>query len=130
MQRYSRQREAILNYLKNTTAHPDAETVYNALRPDFPNLSLGTVYRNLKELTQDGTIASLGVFCDRERFDARTDTHTHAICSRCGKVIDVDEVRMPDGIVEEAAKLTDFKIETANLQFIGICAQCQNCRKE
>ena len=130
MKRYSKKRQAILDLLHQTTEHPSAESIYRQLKPVYPDLSLGTVYRNLKELAEDGTIASVTVVNDRERFDGRTDPHTHAICSECGKIIDLDGITLPPELLLRAGEASDFSITYAKLQFVGVCDECRKSREK
>ena len=88
--KYSKQREMIMEYLKSTTAHPTAETVYMNVRSTNPKLSLGTVYRNLKLLSEAGEIQRLSCGDGIDRFDATVAPHCHFLCDRCGSVQDVD----------------------------------------
>ena len=83
-QNYSRKREAILDTLRSTKTHPTAEWVYLQLKSQYPDLSLGTVYRNLSQFKEDGTIVSLGVVNGQEHFDGDISPHSHFICSHCG----------------------------------------------
>lgn len=124
MKRYSKKRQAIIDCLKNTKEHPSAEWVYNRLKPEFPDLSLGTVYRNIKEFEDEGELCTVAVVAGKERFDARTDSHTHAVCAKCGKIIDVDEVKLPPELAEQVKKLTGFSVKSSNLQFTGLCSDC------
>ena len=130
MKRYSKKRQAILDLLKQTKEHPGAESIYRQLKPIYPDLSLGTVYRNLKEMEEDGTIASVAVVGDRERFDGRTDPHTHAICTECGKIIDLDEITLPPELLSRAVEASEFSIAYAKLQFVGICDDCRKARQK
>ena len=85
--RYSRKREAILNAIQSTDCHPSAEWVYQTLKPTHPDLSLGTVYRNLVLFQQQGLIQSIGVVKGQERFDGCIAPHSHLICTCCGAVM-------------------------------------------
>lgn len=125
MKRFSKKRESIIELLKGTKEHPSAEWVYEKLKPVYPKLSLATVYRNLNQLVQRGEIRSLGVINDKERFDYQTAPHTHAICVKCGKVIDVMEVKLSEDLVSEAKRITNFDINYSDLQFYGICDKCK-----
>ena len=80
IQRFSKKRQAIYDCLRSTTSHPTADWIYHQLHPDFPDLSLGTVYRNLSQLKNAGLIQSVGVVAGQERFDANISPHTHLIC--------------------------------------------------
>lgn len=127
--RYSKKRERIKECLKGTKEHPSAEWIYNTLKPEMPDLSLGTVYRNLNELRETGEIISVAVVLDKERFDATTEPHTHAICERCGKIIDVDDVTIPEELLEKAKTVTGFTVLSSKLQFIGLCEECKKKEK-
>lgn len=123
--RYSRKRESILQCLQDTKEHPGAEWVYKKLKPMYPDLSLATVYRNMNELVEEGKLCSVGVVLDKERFDARTEPHTHAICARCGKILDVDEIALTPDMAAQIQSLPDFTVAYSQLQLIGLCAECQ-----
>ena len=92
--RYSKKREAILTAIRSSDAHPSAEWIYHTLKSTHPDLSLGTVYRNLLFFQQNGTIQSVGVVNGQERFDAVTAPHSHFVCTSCGAVIDLHRIPM------------------------------------
>ena len=79
----SRKRDAILACVRATTCHPSAEWVYQRLKPTIPDLSLGTVYRNLSMFKDEGLVISVGTVGGLERFDGNTKPHTHFVCARC-----------------------------------------------
>ena len=83
MIRYSKKREAILNAIRSTTCHPSAEWIYQTLKPTHPDLSLGTVYRNLVFFQQQGQVQSVGVVNGQERFDGNTAPHELTFYGRC-----------------------------------------------
>ena len=118
--RYSRKREAILNAIQSTDCHPSAEWVYQTLKPTHPDLSLGTVYRNLVLFQQQGLIQSIGVVKGQERFDGRTHPHAHFICEKCGRVDDVDAV-LPETLVTGEMP---GEVRSWALTFYGICRCC------
>lgn len=125
MQRYSKNREAILSCLRGTKSHPTAEWIYTQLKPEYPDLSLATVYRNLALLKDNGVIRSVGVVDGQERFDATTELHPHAFCSRCGAVIDLPHVAaIPQAAINAVEEETGFAVAEAVLQFTGLCAEC------
>ena len=93
--RYSKKREAILAALRGTRTHPTAEWIYQTLKPEHQDLSLGTVYRNLALFQRQGLVRSVGVVDGHERFDAFTAPHSHFVCSCCRSVIDLPEL-LPD----------------------------------
>ena len=119
--RYSRQRELIYQTLLGTTGHPTAEMVYQWLKPENPNLALGTVYRNLNLLAEEGSIARMAF--PVERYDASTLPHTHFRCRRCGSVHDLEEPydRQLD---RRAAEESEHRIEGHELLYFGVCAAC------
>lgn len=119
-----RKRNAILAYLKDTVSHPSAEMVFAQLKPEIPDLSLGTVYRNLSMFKQQGIIASLGSVNCVERFDYNTTPHVHFICSECADVIDMPNIKVPEQLVQTAAEATGGMVSSCQLSFTG---QCQHC---
>lgn len=127
--RYSKKREAILSALQNTKTHPSAEWVYQTLKPTHPDLSLGTVYRNLALFRQQGAVKSVGVVDGQERFDADTSNHHHFVCERCGSVLDLEFAPQGeeqwDGAVSGQYK---FKVTHHELTFYGTCQLCQTAQ--
>lgn len=125
--RYSKKREAILSALRGTKSHPSAEWVYQTLKPTHPDLSLGTVYRNLALFRQQGMIQSVGVVNGQERFDADTSLHHHFVCERCGSVLDLDfRQEQEDSWDQAVSEQYGFKTLRHELIFYGICKTCQN----
>ena len=124
MKRYSRKREAILQALRSTDTHPSAEWVYTKLKPEFPDLSLATVYRNIAEFLEEGTIVSVGSVAGQERYDAETRPHTHFICDTCGAVIDVESKIDTAAINDTVEKSIGAQIMRHELYFRGKCANC------
>lgn len=121
--KYSRQREAVLTYLRSTKSHPTAETVYLQIRKEFPRISLGTVYRNLNLLAEQGEILRLSCGDGVEHFDATVRPHHHFICRKCGVIMDLE---MPpiDSIDEMADENFSGKIEGHEIYFYGTCNNC------
>ena len=122
--RYSKKREAILNAIQSTKTHPSADWVYQQLKPEHPDLSLGTVYRNLEFFRQHGTIQSVGVVKGQERFDATTAPHTHFVCSGCGCVIDLDDIRLDDALNQQVCEKYGLAVSRHELTFHGLCQTC------
>lgn len=121
--KYSRQREAILRYLRSTTSHPTAEKIYLRIREEFPKLSLGTVYRNLHLLAEHGDILRLNCGDGVEHFDAIVEPHNHFICRTCGSIYDL-QMNATESIDREAEKHFSGKIEGHEVYFYGTCNQC------
>ena len=119
-----RKRNAILAYLRSTDVHPSADMVYAHLKPDIPDLSLGTVYRNLSMFRQQGTIASLGAVNGVERFDGNTMPHVHFICTGCSAVIDMPQLQVPQKMTQTAEIMLGGKVDACQLTFTGLCGSC------
>lgn len=124
IRRFSRKREAIKNVLAGTKSHPDAEWVYSKLKPDFPDLSLATVYRNLCEMKKSGEIQSVAFFAGRERFDAVTRKHSHFICDSCGSISDFDIIGHDIFLDQYAQENFDGRIDFHTVVFHGLCKDC------
>lgn len=121
---------AILNTLRETDRHPTAEWVYAQLRPKYPNLSLGTVYRNLKLFCETGKAVSVGVINGQEHFDGQTAPHAHFVCEKCGAVLDVaEEAFRPEELLRQLPDM-GWKAHSASLVFRGVCKECRRLEKE
>jgi Fur family peroxide stress response transcriptional regulator len=123
--KHSRQREAIKNYLMQTNEHPTADTVYRYIRNEYPNISLGTVYRNLNLLAQQGEILKIDCQDGCDHFDGNVKPHNHFLCTRCGRVLDLD-MESIDYINEIAGANFAGKIEGHEMFFYGVCPNCIN----
>ncbi len=128
MPKYSRQREAIREFLAARYDHPTAETVYRNLREEFPNISLGTVYRNLTLLTELGEIRKLSTGAGPDRFDGNTSPHYHFICNGCGCVLDLG-VSGLDHINILAGQNFEGVVEGHLTYFYGKCPSCTKNKK-
>ena len=119
-QRFSQQRERIYEAVRTSMEHPSAQMGYDALRPEMPRLSLGTVYRNLHQMAQEGRLRELeGPVA---RFDAVLPSHTHIRCVRCGQVADLE---LPyDPALDREAAGDGWVITGHELVFNGICPAC------
>ena len=122
MKNYSRQREAIANALQNTTEHPTASVVYETVKETIPNISLGTVYRNLAALAEEGKIKQLSVGDSSDHFDGDISPHSHFYCEKCRRVSDVSYVA--DGAYPELEKDYGFKVKASSLVLCGVCKDC------
>ena len=123
--KYSRQREAIRNFLMTRRDHPTADVVYSSVRDEFPNISLGTVYRNLTLLADRGEISRLRLGDGADHFDADTSPHYHFVCTDCGKVIDLDleSIRSMDVLNGQDV---DGNLIAGNVTyFYGTCSACR-----
>ena len=128
MLKYSKQRESIKNFLVTRYDHPTAETVYLNIRREFPNISLGTVYRNLNLLAEIGEIQKLSPGIGPDRFDGNPAPHYHFICRHCGCVMDLT-VSGLDHINILAGQDFDGEIEGHIAYFYGACPSCKASEK-
>jgi len=124
IRRRSRQRETILRILKNTKSHPTADWVYQKARKEIPNISLGTVYRNLRALWEEGKIQKLTFGSSFDRYDGDTSFHYHFACQACGKVYDV-EADGGEELIREVEGKTGFRIQGVRMHFFGLCRRCR-----
>jgi Fe2+ or Zn2+ uptake regulation protein len=124
MSRESRQKQAILKVLRGANGHPPAAWIYDEVRKQIPNISLGTVYRNLKALCDAKEIIELDLAGDTRRYEGRLDKHHHFKCDSCGHILDVDE-SMGGRIVAQFTQKTGLQINDFSLIFTGLCRDCQ-----
>ena len=122
--KHFRKRDAILSYLRHTDQHPSAETVYAELKKEIPDLSLGTVYRNIALFKQQGLIQSLGNINGVERFDGTVVPHVHFVCSECGEIRDLTQLHVPQLLCDKAASEAEAVVEQCMLTFLGTCSAC------
>ena len=119
-----RKRDAILSCLRQTSEHPSAEWIYMRLKPEYPDISLGTIYRNLSLFKEQGLITSLGTVKGVERFDGNTAPHVHYICTGCGRVLDLPGMSVPEELNQAAARDSGGRVDTWQLTFTGLCGEC------
>jgi Fe2+ or Zn2+ uptake regulation protein len=119
----SKQRDRILALLKSTDTHPTASWIYDQLKKEITSLSLGTVYRNLNILTEQGFIRKFDFGSTFDRYDADISPHYHFCCERCGSFVDL-ETQVDDGLNKEVEKTTNFKISSHRIEFYGLCDKC------
>jgi Fe2+ or Zn2+ uptake regulation protein len=125
--RKSKQKVAVLRVVKGTTSHPIAYWVYEQVRREIPNISLGTVYRNLKLLKQEGLILEIELVGMLTRFDGNTQYHHHFICEQCGRVFDVEsDEAMERAMGDRVAQRMGFRITQHRCEFRGLCKDCQS----
>lgn len=122
--KYSRQREMIKEFLMTRKDHPTADVVYMNVRQQNPNISLGTVYRNLTLLADIGEINRLRLGDGVDHFDADTSPHYHFVCTECGKVMDL-QMKNLNEIETLAGANFDGRITGHITYFYGICGHCE-----
>ena len=119
-----KKRNAILTCLRGTDVHPSADWVHAQIKHEYPDISLGTVYRNLALFKQQGMIQSLGTVNGVERFDGNVDPHVHFICQCCDSVIDLPHMEVPESLCSRAAEETGGVVANCQLTFTGTCQSC------
>ncbi len=122
--KHFRKRDAILEYLRHTQAHPSAEKIFTDLKAQIPDLAMGTVYRNLSLFKEKGLVSSVATVNGVERFDANTDPHVHFICNNCDAVIDLHQMQIPETLYETAEGCCGGKITDYQVAFSGMCREC------
>ncbi len=122
--RMTKQKKVIMDLLEGTDTHPTADWVYEEARKVLPDISLGTVYRNLRVLTETGVIQELNYGSTYSRYDGNPDLHYHFVCRICGRVLDVP-VKVWENLNQEVAEATGWAVEQHRLEFSGICSECK-----
>jgi len=124
--RNTQQRQIILNIIKSTKVHPTADWIYKKAREYIPNISLGTVYRNIKVLKEEGLIKEI-TDGKLARFDGRVDKHFHFKCVSCGNIYDIEaeDIKVAENLKEKGYMILDYEISMK-----GICKNCLESNKE
>jgi Fur family peroxide stress response transcriptional regulator len=124
MMRQSKKRDAMLSLLQSVTDHPSADRIYQQLKPRYPDLSLGTVYRNLGQLCGQGLVKRVGTVNGQERYDGQTSPHSHFICNRCGSVMDLPRLSPGEGCVDQLGVQYGFIVQDCEFVVRGLCRDC------
>jgi Fe2+ or Zn2+ uptake regulation protein len=119
----TKQRAAILQVIRESDEHLTASGVFENARQILPGISFATVYNSLRYLKEAGHIAEISFGNGASRFDSMTSRHDHAICTKCGKLVDM-EIELPAEIVNFAAEFSRFKLESIELTLRGLCPEC------
>ena len=119
----SRQRERILELLRSTGRHPTADWIYDQLKKEFPNLSMGTVYRNLNILLEQRLVRKIDFGSTFDRFDANVMQHYHFVCEGCGAIIDL-ELPIDASLNGRVNAATPFRAHSHRIEFYGLCDRC------
>lgn len=122
MKRNTAQRTIILNTVLNTHNHPSVEWIYEQVQNILPHVSLGTVYRNLNSLKEEGLIREVVLDGQKSYFDGNVMPHAHFVCDVCGTITDV---QLPPNIENPAVDLTNFSVREIRIDYRGICPKCQ-----
>lgn len=121
---YSRQRDIILETLKENVVHPTAEYLYGVLKEKDPSISLATLYRNLNQLAEKGIIKKIDGLETSSHFDHNTHEHYHFICDKCKKIYDIPVEVAPD-VVSNTEQATGFVVRGFDIAIHGICSTCK-----
>ncbi len=121
--RMTKQKRVILEVLKSTKSHPTADWVYDKVKKKIPNISLGTVYRNLNILKNQGEILELSYGKGFSRFDGNASNHYHFTCESCGKILDIETPIMLD-MEKEISSQMGVKVSRHRFEFYGSCSEC------
>ncbi|WP_404337053.1 peroxide-responsive transcriptional repressor PerR [Planococcus rifietoensis] len=123
--RITPQRHAILEFMIHSTSHPTADDIYRALEKAFPNMSVATVYNNLRVFKKAGLVKELTYGDSSSRFDFVTHDHYHMICNECGKIVDFHYPGL-DEVEHLASHVTGFQVDYHRLEIYGTCRDCYN----
>ena len=129
MERKTKQKELIISVLRQTTSHPDADWIYEQVKKEIPNISLGTVYRNLRLLRESGQIQGLISREETSHFDGNIEPHYHFRCDVCGRIFDIEEP-IDKTIEKKVARKTGFSVTRHNLELGGLCTDCHRAQNQ
>jgi Fur family peroxide stress response transcriptional regulator len=118
------QREAVLRVVAESDDHLTANEIFEAARRRLPSISFATVYNSLKYLRESGLVREINFGKGSSRYDRETARHDHAVCSRCGKLVDFDLAETSQ-LIRAAARRSRFKPESIHLTLVGLCPVCQ-----
>ncbi len=119
----TKQREVVLQVIRDADEHLTASEVFAAAKDLLPSISFATVYNSLRFLKEEGHIAEIQFGNGASRFDRMTSRHDHAICTQCGKLVDI-EMDLPVELLKNAAKFSKFKPESIEFTLRGLCPEC------
>ena len=119
----TRQREMVLKVIREAREHLTANEVFAAAKTQLPSISFATVYNSLRYLKEAGHIAEIQFGNGASRFDRMTSRHDHAICTSCGKLVDI-EMDIPEEIIKRAARFSKFRPESLEFTLRGKCPEC------
>ncbi len=121
--RRSKQRERILELLRSTDTHPTANWLFGKLKKEFPSLSMGTIYRNIGILVQQGLIGRIAFGSTFDRLDANVTDHYHFICEKCNAIFDL-KLPVERGLEKQVPAAEGFVVHRHAVEFYGLCPKC------
>ncbi len=119
----TKQRQAVLQVIRESDEHLTANEVFDNARRLLPGISFATVYNSLRYLKNERLIGEIRFGTDATRYDRKLTRHDHALCNKCGKLVDL-ELSIPVGLIEEASALSKFQTESIELTLRGLCPEC------
>ena len=119
----TKQRETVLQVIRETEKHLTANEVFDSARPLLPRISFATVYNSWNYLKKEKLIGEVRFGTDATLYDRKLTRHGHAVCNNCGKLVDL-EVPLPNGLLEEACRLSNFELGMIELTLRGLCPEC------
>jgi Fe2+ or Zn2+ uptake regulation protein len=125
--RDTKQRRVVFETIRGTLSHPTADWIFEHVRPTLPKISLGTVYRNLSVLKDEGVVREIYGSDRRAHYDAVTTQHAHFICAECGSITDVHS--LPECDWRAAKELVGCEVTEQRIEFVGVCPGCQHRSK-
>ncbi len=120
---FTKQRRAVLRVIRESDEHLTANEVFDFARRFLPGISFATVYNSLRYLKNEGLIGEIRFGTDSTRYDRNLTRHDHALCNKCGKLVDL-ELSIPAGLIEEASALSKFQTESIEMTLRGLCPEC------
>ena len=119
----TKQRQSVLQVIRESDKHLTANQVFDDARRLLPGISFATVYNSLRYLKQEGLIGEIRFGTGAKLYDRKMTRHDHAICDDCGKLVDL-EIPLPDGMLDEAADRSKFKVASIEVTVRGLCPEC------
>lgn len=120
----TKQRKVVLSVIMDSKEHLTANEVFELSKSLLPKISFATVYNSLRYLKEEGLISEVNFGSGASKYDRMTDRHDHAICSKCGKLVDI-HLDLPEGLIRQAARHSKFKPESLELTLRGTCPECK-----
>ena len=124
MEKYSRQRQEILDVLSQSYEHPTAEEIFQKVKQLDETVSKGTVYRNLGLLTKNGVVQQIAISNSPDRYDYKRKPHWHIVCKQCGKVRDFEDIKEEEHFEKLIKEKTGMQLTSSETIFHGICQEC------
>lgn len=121
--RMTKQRQIILEELRNVFSHPSAQEIYELISTSYPGIGLATIYRNLEILETEGEIIKIITKSGKARYDGHVHKHLHLICKKCGEIFDIEDVSSVK-ICSQTIEKSGFEMDLDNLKISGICKNC------